>query len=361
MNTSVNTSVNTPSSGTAVPGGSCTSRTGLEARLVARPEGLPAAGNFEITEVAVPDPAPRQVLVRNLFMSVDPGMLMLIAGESGLPMPRYEIGEVMYGDAIGEVVVSADPALGEGDLVMHRLGWRDYAVGQAGLFRRVDRDAYPSPSTYLGFGLVAYVGLTDAAELRPGDNVFVSSAAGATGSMAGQIARLKGAARVIGSAGSPEKAAYLTGRLGFDAAFDRHDGPIADRLREAAPDGIDVYFDNVGGEQLDAAIEVMNPHGRIALCGALGRQSKGGPGAGPDAGPADLLGVLGKRLTIRGFTVGDHLERAAEFGAQFRTWLREGAIVHDENVIDGLANAPQALLDLVNGAYTGKTVVRLGR
>ncbi|MGP8304157.1 NADP-dependent oxidoreductase [Streptomyces inhibens] len=302
------------------------SRTGLAARLIARPKGLPAPGDFEIAEVAVPDPTPGQVLVRNMFMSLDPGMLMLIAGEPGLPMPRYEVGEVMYGDAIGEVVASADPSLGEGDLVMHRLGWREYAVAQAGLFRRVDRDAYPTPSTYLGFGLVAYVGLMDAAELRPGDTVFVSSAAGATGSMAGQIARLKGAARVIGSAGSPAKAAYLTEKLGFDAAFDHHDGPIADRLREAAPEGIDVYFDNVGGEQLRAAIEVMNPHGRIAVCGALNRQSK----AGPDEGPGDLLGVLGKRLTIRGFTLSDHLERAPEFGAQFRSWLREGSIVHDE-------------------------------
>ncbi|MFJ9737001.1 NADP-dependent oxidoreductase [Streptomyces sp. NPDC101166] len=331
-------------------------RTGMEARLVARPEGLPTLDCFEIAEVAVPDPAPGQVLVRNSFMSLDPGMLMLMEGESGLPMPRYEVGAVMYGDAIGEVIASADPSLDEGDLVVHRLGWREYAVAQAGVFRRVDRDAYPAPSMHLGFGLVAYVGLMNAAELRPGDTVFVSSAAGATGSMAGQIARLKGAARVIGSAGSRDKVVHLTEKLGFDAAFDYHDGPVLDRLREAAPDGIDVYFDNVGGEQLRAAIEVMKVHGRIAVCGALNRQST----ARPDEGPGDLLSVLGKRLTIRGFTLWDHLERAAEFGAQFRSWLREGSIVYDETVIEGLASAPQALLDLVRGVYTGKTVVRLG-
>ncbi|WP_222720939.1 hypothetical protein [Actinomadura sp. HBU206391] len=144
-------------------GRSGASRTGREARLVARPVGLPTVGDFEIIEVAVPDPAPGQVLVRNLFMSLDPGMLMLIAGEAGLPMPRYEVGEVMYGDAIGEVIVSADPSLHEGDLVKHRLGWREYAVAQAGLFRPVDRDGYPTLSTYLGSGLVAYVGLMDAA------------------------------------------------------------------------------------------------------------------------------------------------------------------------------------------------------
>ncbi|MFI6791644.1 NADP-dependent oxidoreductase [Nonomuraea sp. NPDC050383] len=333
-----------------------TSRTGLEVRLVARPAGLPAPGDFEIAEVAVPDPVVGQVVVRNLFMSLEPGMLMLIAGVSGLPMPRYEVGEVMYGAAIGEVVASADPSLGAGDLVMHRFGWREYAVARAGLFRRVDRNAYSTPSIYLGSGLVAYVGLTDAAELRPGDTVFVSSAAGATGNMAGQIARLKGASRVIGSAGSLEKVARLTGRLGFDAAFDYHDGPIVDRLREAAPEGIDVYFDNVGGEQLQAAIEVMNPHGRIALCGALNQQGK----SRPDDGRGDLLSVIGKRLTMRGFTMSDHPDRAPEFDTQFRTWLSEGAIVYDETVIDGLANAPQALLGLVEGAYTGKTVVRLG-
>ncbi|NUP37655.1 MAG: NADP-dependent oxidoreductase [Streptomyces sp.] len=333
-----------------------TSRTGREVRLAARPEGLPAPGDFEIVEVAVPDPAPGQALVRNLFMSLDPSMLMLIAGVPGLPMPRYEVGEVMYGAAVGEVVDSRDPSLRAGDLVVHRCGWREYAVAGAGLFRRVDRSAYPAPSHHLGAGLVAYVGLVDAAELRPGDTVFVSSAAGATGGMAGQIARLLGASRVVDSAGSPGKVAHLTADLGFDAAFDHHDGPIADRLREAAPYGIDVYFDTVGGEQLRAAIEAMNPRGRIALCGALDRQG----GRRPAGGPGDLLGAIGKRLTLRGFTPGDHPDRAAEFDELFRAWSREGAIVHDETVVDGLANAPQALLALVEGAHTGKTVVRLG-
>ncbi|MET8454699.1 NADP-dependent oxidoreductase, partial [Streptomyces sp. NPDC005209] len=269
--------------------------------------------------------------------------------------PRYEIGAAMYGGAIGEVMASADPSLSEGDLVVHRLGWRNYAVAVAAAFRRVGRAAYPSPSLHWGSGCSLTSG-SDAAQLRPGDTVFVSSAAGAAGSMAGQIARLKGASRVIGSAGSPKKVAHLTGKLGFDAAFDYHDGPVLDRLREAAPDGIDVYFDNVGGEQRRVAIEVMNVHGRIAVCGALNRQRT----ARPDEGPGDLLSVLGKRLTIRGFTLWDDLDRAAEFGEQFRGRPREGSLVYDETVIDGLARAPQALLDLVRGRYTGKTVVRLG-
>ncbi|MFI1363555.1 NADP-dependent oxidoreductase [Streptomyces griseochromogenes] len=330
-------------------------RTGLEARLAARPDGLPTADHIQVVTTTVPDPAPGQVLVRNLFMSLDPGMLLLMSGGPRLPMPRYEVGQVLYGDAVGEVVASADPSLAEGDLVVHRLGWREYATAGAEAFRRVDADAHPSPSMHLGFGLVAYVGLVEVARLRPGDTVFVSSAAGATGGLAGQIARLMGAARVIGSAGSPEKVAHLTGTLGFDAAFDYHDGPVLDRLRAAAPDGIDVYFDNVGGEQLRAAIEVMNIHGRIAVCGALNRQRAGRP----DEGPGDLLAVAAKRLTLRGFTLFDHLDRAPEFGERFRGWLREGSIVYDETVVEGLASAPQALLDLVGGRYTGKTVVRL--
>lgn len=333
-----------------------TPRTGREVRLVARPEGLPAPADFEVVEVAVPEPAVGEVVVRNLFMSLEPAMLMLIAGTPGLPMPRYEIGEVMYGAAIGEVVASAAPSLGPGDLVMHGLGWREYAVADAGRLRPLGRGALSTPSVYLGSGLVAYVGLMEIANLRDGDTVFVSSAAGATGSMAGQIARLMGASRVIGSTGTPWKVTHLTGKLGFDAAFDYHDGPIVNRLREAAPEGIDVFFDNVGGEQLHAAIEVMNPHGRIVLCGALDRQGT----RRPDNRPLDLLGVTGKRLTMRGFTARDHPGRGPEFDARFRTWVSEGSIVYDETVIDGLANAPQALIDLVQGSYTGKTVVRLG-
>ncbi|MFF5493400.1 NADP-dependent oxidoreductase [Streptomyces aquilus] len=335
---------------------SSNSPTGLEIRLASRPSGLPAPDDFQLVEVPVPDPAPGQVLVRNLYMSLDPSMVLLTAEDPGLPAPRYELGEVLYGDAVGEVVASAAPSLTEGDLVVHRLGWREYALAGAESFRKVDRTAYPNPSLHFGFGLVAYVGLLHVAQLRPGDTVFVSSAAGAIGGLAGQIARLKGAARVIGSAGSAEKVRHLTEKLGFDAAFDYHDGPVLDRLREAAPGGIDVYFDNVGGEQLRAAIEAMNVHGRIAVCGALTRQSTGRP----DAGPGDLVTLVGKRLTLRGFTVLDHMDRAAEFGEQFRGWLREGSIVYDETVVDGLREAPRALLDLVRGAYTGKTVVRLG-
>ncbi|GAA0366521.1 NADP-dependent oxidoreductase [Microbispora corallina] len=329
-----------------------------EIRLAARPHGLPGLDAFHLVETAIPDPAPGQVLIRNLYMSLDPGMLMLIGAYPDIPIPPYEVGAPLYGDAVGEVMASGEPSLKEGDVVLHRHGWREYALADAAQVRQVDPDAYPSLSTYLGFGLVAYAGLTAVAGLRPGETVFVSSAAGATGSMAGQIARLLGAGRVVGSAGTPEKVARLTGTLGFDAAFDHHDGPIADRLREAAPDGVDVYFDTVGGEQLRAAIDVMNAHGRIALCGALARQSAGGS---PDAGPGDPMRLIGKRLTLRGFTMNDHLDLASEFGRRLRQWLADGSLVYEETVVDGLENAPQALLDLVRGTYTGKVVVRLTR
>ncbi|MFX0579348.1 NADP-dependent oxidoreductase [Nocardia nepalensis] len=335
-----------------------TTRAARAVHLSARPDGFPELSDFRLVEQPVPDPVPGQVVVRNLYMSLDPGMLMQIGAYPGIPMPPFTVGAPMFGDAIGEVVASADPAVPEGALVLHRLGWREYAVAEASAVHMVDPDAYPSPSTYLGFGLVAYAGLTAVAGLRKGDAVFVSSAAGATGGMAGQIARLLGARRVVGSAGSARKVRHVIDELGFDAAFDYHDEPLVEQLRAVAPDGIDVYFDNVGGAQLRAAIEVMNVGGRIALCGALARQRSGGV---PDAGPGDVLPLIGKRLTLRGFTLHDHLNLAPEFGQRLRSWLADGQLVYTETVIDGLENAARVLLDLVRGHYTGKVVVRLAR
>lgn len=327
-------------------------------RLAARPHGFPQLSDFRLTEEPMAAPAAGEVLIRNLYMSIDPGLLMRIGAYPGIPLPPLAIDEPLAGDAIGEVIESGDPAVPAGALVLHRLGWREHALADARTVRVVDPNAYRSPSEYLGFGLVAYVGLTVAADLRAGDTVFVSSAAGATGSVAGQIARLLGAGRVVGSVGSPRKAAHIVETLGYDAAVDYHDEPFVDRLRAAAPGGVDVYFDNVGGAQLRAAIEVMNVGGRIALCGALARQRAGGE---PDPGPGDLLPVIGKRLTLRGFTTLDHLDLAPEFGRRLREWTTAGRIVHAETVVDGLDQAPRALLDTVRGRYTGKVVVRLAR
>lgn len=335
-----------------------TTATTRSIHLAARPAGFPELTDFRMVEHPMPSTEAGRLLIRNLFMSIDPGSLMRIGAYPGIPMPPFAIGEVLSGDAIGEVIESGDPTVPEGALVLHRLGWREHALADARTVRMVDPDAYPSPSGYLGFGLVAYVGLTVVAGLSAGDTVFVSSAAGATGSLAGQIARLLGAGRVVGSVGSPRKASYIVDELGYDAAVDYHDEPFVDRLRAAAPGGVDVYFDNVGGTQLRATIEVMNVGGRIALCGALARQRAGGE---PDAGPGDLLAVIGKRLTLRGFTTLDHLDLAPEFGRKLREWTAAGDIVRTETVVEGLENAPRALLDAVRGRYTGKVVVRLAR
>jgi NADPH-dependent curcumin reductase CurA len=325
-----------------------------EVRLARRPVGFPALDDFELVRTEVPEPAPGEVLVRNRLISFDPGVRLWIQ-DFGLPAPQVPVGGVLPGEAIGEVVASESDDLAVGTLVRHQLSWREYAVAPASTFRVVDASLYPQLSMHLGFAMTAYVGLVDVAGMREGDTVFVSSAAGSVGGQAGQIARLKGAKRVIGSAGSPAKVAHVTGELGFDAAFDHHDGPPADRLRELAPDGIDVYFDNVGGEQLEAAIEVMRPGGRIVLCGAMARQ--GGDGA--PTGVRNLLLAIGKQLTIRGFTVSAYAHRFAENAAQLSAWARAGELRHAETEIHGLDRAPAAFLGLLRGEHTGRVVVTL--
>jgi NADPH-dependent curcumin reductase CurA len=266
---------------------------------------------------------------------------------------------VLEGGAIGEVIASADSDLRPGDVVLHNFGWRDYAVAEAGRFRKVDPAAAPRVSAYLGelgiVGLTAYVGLLDIAAMKPGETVFVSGAAGAVGSLAGQIAKLRGAARVVGSAGSAEKVKYVTDTLGFDAAFNYRDAPVAEQLRVVAPDGIDVYFDNVGGDHLEAAIGALRKFGRVAICGAIAQYNA----TEPTPGPANLALTVGKRLTLRGFLVIDHADRMADFVTEMSGWLRDGRIQLQETTVDGLENAPAAFLGLLRGQNTGKMIVRL--
>jgi NADPH-dependent curcumin reductase CurA len=329
-------------------------RTGREIRLAARPAGKVSASDFTLAEVPVPDPGPGQVLVRNRFFSVEPALRLWIDGSFGLPMPLVPVGTALPGRAVGEVVTSASDSFRPGQMVAHGLGWREYAIGEAPGLEVLDADALPSLSAHLAPALTAYAGL-DVAGLQPGDTVFVSSAAGGVGSLAGQMARLRGAGRVIGSAGSAAKAAMLTRDLGFDAAFDYHDAPVAGQLHAAAPDGIDVYFDNVGGEQLVAAIEVMKAGGRIALCGAMASQGE------DDAPPPrwNQLLVIAKRLRITGFTASDHSGRSAEYLADFGRWLRSGEIRYSETILDGLSAAPQAFCDVLRGRYAGRVAIRL--
>jgi NADPH-dependent curcumin reductase CurA len=328
-----------------------------EVRLAARPAGEPAPSDFDLASVDVVDPEPGEVVVRNLFMSVDPYMRGRMNDVPSY-VPPFRLGETLTGAAVGEVVASAADGFAEGDVVEHALGWREYAVVGARGVRRVDTSVAPA-SAYLGVlggpGLTAYVGMLDIAELREGDVVFVSGAAGAVGSLAGQLAKLRGHV-VVGSAGSPEKVAMLRDEFAFDAAFDYHDGPVRRRLRESAPEGIDVYFDNVGGEHLEAAIGALHQHGRVALCGAI----SGYNATEPAPGPRNLALAIGKRLTMRGFIIFDHVDRQAAFLDEVAPLLRDGRIVARETIVDGgIEAAPQAFMNLLRGANTGKMLVRL--
>jgi len=334
-----------------------TPATALEVRLASRPDGLPTLDNFEIAEAPVPTPAPGQVLVRNLIMSVDPYMRGRMRDAKSY-VPPFQVGQPLDGGAVGEVVSSTVDSLRPGDVVLHFLGWREYAVVDAATVTKVDPDAAPL-GAYLGTlgmpGMTAYAGLTAAAGLREGDVVFVSGAAGAVGSVAGQLAQLLGASRVIGSAGSAEKVRHLVDDLGFDAAFNYKDAPVGEQLAAAAPDGIDVYFDNVGGEHLEAAIDSMNPHGRIAACGMIS-------GYNDPAGayrPGNLMKIVGWRLRIQGFLVRDHDDLRPEFERRVGGWLREGKLRHEETIVDGIRSAPTAFLDLFTGGNTGKMLVRI--
>ncbi|NJC73462.1 NADP-dependent oxidoreductase [Planosporangium thailandense] len=332
-------------------------RTSREVHLASRPTGWPTADNFRLVEVPVPAPGPGQVVVRNLVMSVDPYMRGRMNDVESYVAP-FRLGEALDGGAVGEVVASDSPDLAVGDLVLHGLGWREYALLDAARARKVDAHAAP-PSAYLGalgmVGLTAYVGLLDVAAMRPRDTVFVSGAAGAVGSIAGQIAKLRGSPRVIGSAGSDAKVEYLTRELGFDAAFNYKKAPVAEQLKEAAPDGIDVYFDNVGGEHLEAAISSLNRFGRAALCGAISGYNL----AEAPSGPRNLWLAISNRLTLRGFLVGDHADRTPDFLAEVGRWLREDRLRVDETVVEGIENAPDAFLGMLRGENLGKMLVRL--
>jgi NADPH-dependent curcumin reductase CurA len=329
-----------------------------EVHLTARPQGWPTADDFALVEVERPEPDDGEVLVRNLFMSVDPYMRGRMNDVKSY-VPPYRLGEVMTGGAVGEVVASRSPDLAEGDVVLHDFGWREHARGPARRFRRLTPVEGVPLSAYLGAlgmpAMTAYVGLLHVAEMREGDTVFVSGAAGAVGSMAGQIARIKGARRVIGSAGSDEKVAYLTGRLGFDAAFNYKSGPVHRLLADSAPDGVDVYFDNVGGDHLEAAIGAFNQGGRAALCGAISVYNA----TEPPPGPRNLALLVGKRGTLKGFIVTDWADRYGDFIRDVGGWIRDGKITFEETFVDGIDHAVDAFLAMLRGENLGKMVVRL--
>jgi NADPH-dependent curcumin reductase CurA len=328
--------------------------TAREIHLAARPQGWPTTDDFRTVDNELADPGPGEVLVRNTFISVDPYMRGRMNDVKSY-VPPFALDAVMDGGAVGEVIASGSGKLQVGDTVLHQAGWRTHALLSDGAARKIDVSQVPA-SAYLGAlgmpGMTAYVGLTRIAEVREGDTVFISGAAGAVGSAAGQIAKQLGAAKVIGSAGSPEKCAWLT-ELGFDVALNYKDAPIGRQLREHGP--VDVYFDNVGGDHLEAAIFAMADHGRIAACGAIADYNADAP----SPGPRNMMMFVSKRLTLRGFIVTDHGDAASDFYRRASAWLADGSLQWRETVVDGIDNAVDAFLGLHRGDNTGKMLVRL--
>ncbi|MGP2439816.1 NADP-dependent oxidoreductase [Streptomyces sp. JW3] len=328
-----------------------------EWHLLSRPVGWPKEEDFALVEADLPTPGAGQVLVRNKYVSVDPYMRGRMSAAKSYVAP-YELGKPMQGGAVGEVVASKAENIAVGDHVLHFFGWREYAVVDARNAVQVDPEAAPL-STYLGVlgmtGLTAYAGLLRTASFKEGDAVFVSGAAGAVGGQVGQLAKLKGASRVIGSAGSAEKVKLLTEEYGFDAAFNYKDGDVSRQLRAAAPDGIDVYFDNVGGDHLEAAIGSLNRDGRIAVCGMISVYNN----TEPAPGPKNLARLIQTRGRIEGFLVGDHYDLQPQFVEEVGPWVREGRLKYRETVVEGIENNLDAFFGVLRGDNTGKMIVKL--
>jgi NADPH-dependent curcumin reductase CurA len=331
----------------------CRSR---ECRLASRPTGEPTDANFAFETVDVGPPGDGEVLVKNTIMSVEPYMRGRM-NDAKSYVPPFAVGEPLTGAAIGTVIASRAPEVPVGATVLHDRGWREYAVVPAKDARVIDTSKVPA-QTYLGAlgttGFTAWVGLRIIAEVQPGKTIFVSGAAGAVGSMAVQLAKRWGL-RVIGSASSPEKARVVREELGADAAFDYHEGAYK-QLRALAPDGIDYYFDNVGGEQLEAAISATRNHARIVLCGAVSQYNA----ASPPPGPRNLALAIGRRLRLEGFIVIDHLSRFRDFVAEVAPLIASGELRTPTTFVEGLDNAPSALMQILQpNATVGKVLVRV--
>ena len=327
-----------------------------EIRLVGRPVGFPDEGLFEIAEATIPDPGEGQLLVRNAYFSVDPYMRPRMNDVRSYVAP-YTLGEAMTGGAVGRVAVSRNPGFAEGDWVVHSLGWREWALSDGSSMRKIDPGEAPV-STALGVlgmpGFTAYHGLFELGRPKVGETVFVSGAAGAVGSAAGQMAKIAGC-RVVGSAGSDAKLTWLR-EIGFDDAFNYRVRGAREALADMAPEGIDVYFDNVGGEHLEAAIGAMRPHGRIVMCGSISRYND----VAPVSGPSNVFMVVTKRLRLQGFIISDHFDRFADFHARAQEWVRDGRLRYRETVIEGIEHAPSAFLGLLRGENIGKMLVKVG-
>jgi NADPH-dependent curcumin reductase CurA len=328
-----------------------------QVRLAARPKGWVTESDFELTEQTVTAPSGGELLVRNLFLSLDPYMRGRMNDRKSY-VPAFQLGQVLQGGVVGEVVETRHPDFAEGDHVSGVLGWENYSLSNGAGLRKIAPSDLPL-SWHLGIlgmpGMTAYVGLFAIANTQPGETVFVSAAAGAVGSVAGQLARIHGC-RVTGCAGSDEKVELLKAEFGYDAAFNyRTSDSLRRSVAEICPEGIDVDFENVGGEVFEAALRNMRRGGRIALCGMIAHYND--ESAAP--GPRGMIGMIGKRLTIRGFLVGDHPDACTEYVGKATQWIAQGKLNYRETVVRGIEHAPAAFIDLLKGNKVGKQVVQV--
>ncbi|WP_107727543.1 NADP-dependent oxidoreductase [Desmospora activa] len=324
--------------------------------LAERPKGMPNQHTFRLEEMAVPELKDGEVLIRTVYLSVDPYMRgRMNDGKSYIP--PFPLSEVLTGGIVGQVVTSRADRFQSGDVVLGMLGWQDYSVARADELTLINPELAP-PSTALGVlgmpGLTAYFGLMDIGSPKTGETVVVSGAAGAVGSVVGQIAKIQGC-RVVGIAGSEEKCRYLTEELGFDAVIDYKAETWKEELKQACPDGIDIYFDNVGGEVSDAVISLINPFARIPLCGQIALYNLEKSDIGPRVQPALLV----NRVLMKGFIVSDYSDRFQEGLAQLGQWVSQGKLRYRENMVEGLENAPDAFLGLFRGENIGKQLVKV--
>jgi NADPH-dependent curcumin reductase CurA len=321
-----------------------------------RPGGTPRRDDFDIVEGEIPDPSPGEVTTRTIWLSIDPYMRGRLSDRPSYA-PPVQIGEVMTGESIGEVIASSDSAFAPGDVVRGSRGWQTHSVSKAEALTQLDRHG-PPLSTHLGVlgmpGTTAYSGMKDIGQPKSGETVVVSAASGAVGSVAGQLAKRAGA-RVVGIAGGPDKCLWVQETLRFDDCVDHRLPNLPQALAEACPKGIDVYFENVGGAVQAAAVALLNPFARVVMCGMVAQYNERDLPSGPNLGF-----VVGKRVRIEGMIVSDKPERFAEWRNLASPWVKEGSLHYRETVIDGLENAPDALALLLRGGNFGKMLVRVG-
>ena len=321
-----------------------------------RPSGEPRVDDFAMVEDPVPVPGEGEVLTRTILLSIDPYMRGRISERISYA-PAVPVGGVMTGESVGEVLASGDPAFAPGDIVVGSRGWQSHSISSAAVLTKVDRHAAPL-GAYLGVlgmpGTTAYSGLKDIGQPKPGETVVVSAASGAVGSVAGQIAKREGC-RVVGVAGGPDKCLWVQETLGFDDCVDHRTANLSGALKDACPNGIDVYFENVGGAVQTAVFGLLNMHARVVMSGMIAQYNAAELPPGPNLGF-----VVGKRVRIQGMIVSDKPERFAEWRALAAPWVREGTLHHRETVVDGLEAAPEALRQVLRGGNFGKMLVRVG-